>query len=123
MFMLEFVLETLGALLGGIFAAFLASWLAWSAFKLVRHPEWGPLLVFILGLFFLRHRLGSSFVQVILLFSAIITLICWWEGSLWRARRTKRLESDRLAPVSPWRDDKMSSVEGGARFRSGPDVI
>jgi len=118
MFMLALIAQTLGALLAAICASVLVCWLAWSAFKLVRHPEWGPLLVFFLGLILLRHRLGSSFVQIILLFSAVFTMMCWLEGSEWRARRG-RLGGEKLDAESPCRADESSRAD----FRSKPDVV
>jgi len=124
MFMLALIAQTLGALLAGICGAVLTCWLAWSAFKLVRHPEWGPLFVFLIGLFLLRHRLGSSFVQVILLFSAVFTMMCWLEGGEWRARRARkgRLERDRRDTESPWRGDETRRAGSRADFHPKADV-
>lgn len=100
-----FLLQEIGAVLltlaGAIVATIAVGWISWSAFKLVRHPEWGPCLLFV-GLMVVictRHS-SSSFLQTAAIFSGLAAAICWLEGGAWRARHQKRGPTVLASPPS-----------------------
>ncbi|MFA6117556.1 MAG: hypothetical protein WC729_26430 [Sphingomonas sp.] len=88
MYLLEEMGEVMLMLAGALVAAILISWMSWTLFKLVRHPEWGPCLV-LLGLMVTMWTRSSSspFLQTTAFFTAVTAMICWGEGDAWRARR------------------------------------
>lgn len=88
MYMLSVLFQTLVAVAGGVVVALAICWLFWTIFKLVRHPEWGPLAALLAGLLTLGDQISSShFLQIAFLLSGLFAAGCWWEGSAWRARR------------------------------------
>jgi len=79
MLMLSLIVQAIGAVIGGFLAAAIVCWLFWTGFKLLRHPEWGPLVVLVGGLAILHDSIGASpFLQVAALFSALFAGGCWW---------------------------------------------
>lgn len=101
MFMLTLIVEMIGAVIGGVIAAALICRLFWTAFKLLRHPEWGPLAAFVVGIALLHERIAASpFFQAAALFCGLFAVGCWWEGRDWRARRTARMDSRPSPPAT-----------------------
>jgi hypothetical protein len=93
--MLDIAFEAITAVLGGLAAALVLTWLGWTAFKVVRHPEWGPPAMLVLLVAVSGGALRSSdFLRMVVLFSAIAGMLVWAEGGDWRERhkikRTKR---------------------------------
>jgi hypothetical protein len=94
----------------------------WYAFRLVRHPEWGPVLVVLPIVLALADKLpDSEFLRRSLVFAAIfagpfsIAGLAWRLGLRERDRATAGLESD------PRREsytsiEKMSPSNGYARY-------
>lgn len=91
MYLLEEIGVVMLMLCGALVAAITATWTSWTLLKLVRHPEWGPCLVFI-GLMVMvwSRDISSPFLQAVTFFSALAASISWWEGSAWRARHAVR---------------------------------
>jgi hypothetical protein len=100
MYLINLTFHTLGTLVGGALAAVAVSWLCWSLFKLVRHPEWGPCLVFVAVVAVMWNRGASSFLQTAALFSGLFAVGCWWEGSEWRMRHPRTPPPGQAGPVS-----------------------
>lgn len=98
--LISLIFQTLGIMAGGIIVAVVVSWLCWSLFKLVRHPEWGPCLVFVTLVALMWNLGASSFLQTAALFSGLFAMGCWWEGSVWRTRHPRRLRHGQAGPVS-----------------------
>jgi hypothetical protein len=100
MYLINVIFQTLATLVGGILAAVAVSWACWSLFKLVRHPEWGPCVVFVAVVALMWDRGATSFLQTVALFSGLFAVGCWWEGSAWRTRHPRRLPHGQAGPVS-----------------------
>ena len=100
MYLISLIFHTLGILAGGLIVAIAVSWLCWSLFKLVRHPEWGPCLVFVAVVALMWNRGASSFLQTAALFSGLFAVGCWWEGSVWRTRHPRGLGHGQARPES-----------------------
>jgi hypothetical protein len=87
MYMLNLIVLMLAGVIGGGVAAIALCWLFWNMFKLVRHPEWGPIVVLIGTILILRGRNASSpFLQTTALFSGLCAAGGWWGASAWRTR-------------------------------------
>lgn len=68
------VLETAGAL----FIAAALAWAFWAAFKLVHHPQWGPVVAFLLvGAVTYPWLRTSELAQTLVLFSALAAVAGW----------------------------------------------
>lgn len=109
--MLGIAFEAIVAVLGGLAAALVLTWLGWTTFKLVRHPEWGPPAVLILLVIVLGNALRSSdFLRMVVLFGAIAGILVWAEGGAWRARHaSKRRNASPDAHPSSERDALQST--------------
>ncbi len=99
------ILMSIVGLIGLTFASAAAGMLVcfvlWYAFKLVRHPEWGPVLVVLPVMLALADKLpDSEFLRRSLVFAAIlagpfsIAGLAWRLGLRDRDRATAELESD-----------------------------
>lgn len=71
---------------GGMVAAAVLSWLAWSMFKLVRYPELGVPAASAAILVVAGGVPHSPLVQMTLLFMVLTGLVVWSEGAAWRRR-------------------------------------
>jgi hypothetical protein len=90
--MMQFIaifFQAVGDIVGGIAVALLLALAFWNIFKLVGHPEWGPVVSFVIVTVILvsTHR-AYRMVPMIALFSLVAIICSWSEGSAWRARRT-----------------------------------
>jgi len=89
--MLGIAFEAITAVLGGLAAALVLTWLGWPAFKVVRHPEWGPPAMLVLLVAVSGGALRSSdFLRMVVLFSAIAGMLVWAEGGDWRERHKSK---------------------------------
>lgn len=89
MIMLRMLFECVGLIAASLVAAVLLCWLAWTAFKLIRHPEWGPPAVLVLIVFAFGDSIRTSeFLRMLLLFTALAAALLWAEGRAWRMRHT-----------------------------------
>lgn len=91
MIMLGIAFEAIMAVVGGLAAALALTWLGWTVFKIVRHPEWGPPAMLILLVAVLGGALRSSeFLRMVVLFAVIASMLAWAEGSAWRSRHVSK---------------------------------
>ena len=105
--MLGIAFEAIVAVLGGLAAALVLTWLGWTAFKIVRHPEWGPPAMLVVLVAVSGGALRSSdFLRMAVLFSAIAGILVWAEGGAWRSRH--KLKRRNASP------DAHRSSESGA---------
>lgn len=86
MIMFGIAFEAILVVFGGVAAATVLCWLGWTAFKIVRHPEWGPPTIFSLLILALGGPEQSEFLRMVALFSAIVAIVTWSEGGAWRNR-------------------------------------
>ncbi|GAA0333958.1 hypothetical protein GCM10009087_50260 [Sphingomonas oligophenolica] len=108
-----FIAEPIGLCLGSLVAGILSCWLLWAAFKLVRHPEWGPPLVAVPAALALAGRLPSSeFLDMTLVFAAVAAIPFWSAGREWRAAWLTR---DPRAPAEPSAPVRIEAVAGPDR--------
>lgn len=115
---LSIAFEAIAGVLGGLVVAAALTWLGWTAFKVVRHPEWGPPAVIILLVTILGGALRSNeFMRTVLLFSVIAGIIVWFEGSGWRSRHPRR-EQDPKPKTRPSANVRTLGSKRGANQRS-----
>lgn len=92
MFVLKTIAESIGLIIGSITAGILCSWLLWSVFKLVRHPELGPPLMLIPAALAVAGRLPASpFLVMTLIFSTLAVVPFCFEGIAWRKKELGRV--------------------------------
>jgi hypothetical protein len=104
---------SIGLMIGSMVAGVLACWLLWSAFKVARHPAWGPPLILIPVILALAGRLPTSpFLVMTLIFASLAIVPFCLEGIAWRKREClgdsehlARLAS--FAPIGRPPDPKM----------------
>jgi len=88
--------DAIAVVLGSLIAAAALTWLGWTAFKIVRHPEWGPPAALILLVTAFGGALRSSeFLRMVVLFSVIAGALVWSEGGEWRLRHARREEDSK----------------------------
>lgn len=96
MFVVRILVESVGLILGSMAAGIFACWLLWSAFRMVRHPEWGPPLVLVpCALALTGHLRVSEFLAMALIFAAVAVIPFCAEGRAWRGRA--RIATDATA--------------------------
>ncbi len=95
---------SIGLMIGSMMAGVLVCWLLWSAFKVARHPAWGPPLILIPVILALAGRLPTSpFLVMTLIFASLGIVPFCLEGIAWRKRECLG-DSDhpaRLASFTP----------------------
>lgn len=92
MLVLSFIADGFALALGSVLAAALFCWLSWTAFKVIRHPEWGPpLLLGAVVLWFGPATITSSaFLRPALMFAILAAALAWPQGKDWRTLRRER---------------------------------
>lgn len=95
MHMLLVIIESVGLIVGSAVAAVLLCWLLWRAFRLVRHPAWGPPIVIVpVVLWGIGMLPRSDFLRLTLVFAMLVAIPFCVEGRAWR---TAWLEGQRTA--------------------------
>jgi len=95
MHILLVIMESLGLIIGSIVAAILLCWSLWSAFRLVRHPAWGPPIVIVPAVLWAADMLPpSDFLRLTLVFALLAAIPFWVEGRAWRVAWTERHRPD-----------------------------
>ncbi|WP_066824335.1 hypothetical protein [Sphingomonas mali] len=85
------IVESIGLVVGSIAAAILLCWLLWSAFRLIRHPAWGPPIVILPVILWAANMLPrSEFLRMTLVFALLAAIPFWIEGRAWRAAWIER---------------------------------
>jgi len=91
MWIFLFIVEAIGLCLGSLAAGVLSCWLLWTIFKLVRHPELGPLLLVVPVILGVMGKLpASEFLNMSLVFGSVAAIPFWSAGREWRAARRAR---------------------------------
>ena len=81
MLILKILMESLGLVLGSIAGAAAVCWIAWVLFRLVRHPQWGPLVVVIsLFLIFPGPFQNSELVRTTMVFAGVAAVALFLLG-------------------------------------------
>ncbi|WP_395397721.1 hypothetical protein WBP07_24580 [Novosphingobium sp. BL-8A] len=84
MALLQVLLEAIWVVGGSLLAAALFSWLAWTIFKTVHHPEWGvPILLMLFTLLFRDLFTHNSFFQMMAFYALIGAIGLWPAGRAW----------------------------------------
>lgn len=97
MVVLSSIAEGFGLAIGSLLAAMLLCWLCWNAFKILRHPEWGPPLVLAIVVTRFGGDITSNlFFTSTLMFAGIAAALCWPAGKDWRQGRVQRLALARV---------------------------
>ena len=95
MLILLVIVESIGLIVGSAVAAILLCWLLWSAFRLMRHPAWGPPIVVVpVALWAANILPPSEFLRMTLLFALFAAIPFWVEGRAWRIAWTERNRRD-----------------------------
>jgi len=85
------IVESIGLVVGSIAAAILLCWLLWSAFRLIRHPAWGPPIVILPVILWAANMLPrSEFLRMTLVFALLAAVPFWIEGRAWRVTWIER---------------------------------
>jgi hypothetical protein len=81
-------LQAIGDIVGGMAVALVLGLAFWNIFKLIHHPEWGPVVSFVVvtAILVSTHR-AYRMVPIIALFGLLGIVCSWSEGSAWRAHR------------------------------------
>ncbi|MGN6817825.1 MAG: hypothetical protein ACTHJR_04055 [Sphingomonas sp.] len=91
MHILSVIVESLGLIIGSVVAAILICWFLWSAFRLIRHPAWGPPIVVVPVILWAANMLPrSEFLRMTLVFALLAAIPFWVEGRAWRAAWIER---------------------------------
>ena len=87
----QIIMESIGLIVGSLAAGVLMCWVPWSACKLIRHPEWGPLLVVVPIFLAVTGRLpNSEFFTLTLIIAGLAVVPFCVEGRAWRSRMLER---------------------------------
>jgi len=101
MHMVLVIAEAIGLIVGSIAAAILLCWALWSAFRLIRHPAWGPPILIVPIVLWAADLLPSSpFLHMTLVFALLLAIPFWVEGRAWRIAWTERQRGGAEAPVA-----------------------
>ncbi|HEX7854822.1 MAG TPA: hypothetical protein VF503_14120 [Sphingobium sp.] len=105
MLILKILLESLGLVVGSIAGAVAVCWMAWALFGLVRHPQWGPLVVVIaLALIFPKGFHNSELVRTTIVFASVAAVALFFTGGDTRPPRTsprhKSLDEQQIARLA-----------------------
>jgi hypothetical protein len=69
--------------------------LLWSAFRLIRHPAWGPPIVIVPVILWAANMLPrSEFLRMTLVFALLVAIPFWVEGRAWRIAWIERHRPD-----------------------------
>lgn len=118
MYMLNLIILTLAGVIGGVAAAIATCRLLWNTFRLVRHPEWDPIVVLVGGILILRGPYTSSpLLQTTALFSSLCAVGCWQEAAAWRALARTGCAAT-IAIIARSRDKAPSPVESRSSIPS-----
>ena len=89
------IAESIALIVGSVAAAILLCWLLWHAFRLIRHPAWGPPIVVVPVIFWAANMLPrSDFLRMTLLFALLAAIPFWVEGRAWRVAWIERQRRD-----------------------------
>ena len=89
------MVESIGLIVGSVVAAILLCWFLWSAFRLIRHPAWGPPIVVVPVILWAANMLPrSEFLHMTLLFALLAAIPFWVEGRAWRLAWIERHRPD-----------------------------
>lgn len=85
--MLYILLAALAPIVGGLIAAVALGYLLWNLLKMLRHPEYGPMigLIGILALILVGVRV-HQLLAMTAFFLFIAAVVAWPEGAEWRKR-------------------------------------
>ena len=85
------IVESIGLIVGSVAAAILLCWFLWRAFRLVRHPAWGPPIVVVPVILWAANMLPrSDFLRMTLVFALLAAIPFWIEGRAWRVAWIER---------------------------------
>jgi hypothetical protein len=87
MMVLQFIVEAVGQVIGGLVAAALFCWLCWNMFKLVRHPEMSAVLVLAILLVVRVLGIESPLVNLTAVYAGLFAVWLWPAGLAWRRHR------------------------------------
>ena len=89
------IVESIGLIVGSVAAAILLCWLLWHAFRLIRHPAWGPPIVVVPVILWAANMLPrSDFLRMTLVFALLAAIPVWVEGRAWRVAWIERQRRD-----------------------------
>jgi hypothetical protein len=125
MYMVFSIARSVGSIFASAMAGMLLCLALWYAFRLIRHPEWGPPLIIVpIALAFADGLPDSEFLRRSLVFAAILAGPFWIAGLAWRLGARERIPPVRRLDVDPRStpSDGVDAAGASSRYARYPVI-